>query len=371
MGDIFGENIESFQNKLYAEKPNENEVEYAQYVGSIISDIHIAMYYFGRDDFDNWAGIPFYGVDDQMIDWSMGKWPNYISSDAENRAFGFYCNEDAMFHPAKGLLALKISGVDGVSLKNVNIENIQDETPLGSTLCGVVDEPRHGLYHFAQQIPYQIGFSMNMVMGMTIDFSNVQMENIRVSNLYSHTGLVYGFAAWFESDIDVRGQLDIHHLHAGKDDFDYDDLPNKAAEACAIRLFDDDNYPLQVKWNKDDLDLHQSCVDGMVGCLGDDEVFSHFGAMDDVQCGTDGLLFEAAPVDLDELLKSETSFIPKPRDGQMEFVKDADGIVHMKGSIDVLSIVMLIVGGILVILSIFVCNIHLDKLEEQEHSIQW
>merc|ERR1712173_283991 len=99
---------------------------------------------------------------------------------------------------------------------------------------------------------------------------------------------------------------------------------------CAIRLFDD-NYPLQVKWNKDDLDLHQSCVDGMVGCLGDDEVFSHFGAMDDVQCGTDGLLFEAAPVDLDELLKSETSFIPKPRDGQMEFVKDADGIVHMKG----------------------------------------
>ena len=48
-------------------------------------------------------------------------------------------------------------------------------------------------------------------------------------------------AAWFESDIDVKGKMDIHHLHAGKDEFDYDALPNKAAEACAIRLFDDDN----------------------------------------------------------------------------------------------------------------------------------
>merc|ERR1712032_404127 len=34
--DVFGslENVQSFQEKLYAEKPNDDEVEYAQYVGS-------------------------------------------------------------------------------------------------------------------------------------------------------------------------------------------------------------------------------------------------------------------------------------------------------------------------------------------------
>ena len=265
-------------------------MEYAEYVGSIISDIHIAMYYFGRDDFDNWAGIPFYGVDDRIVDWSMGNLPKYIASDAENRAFGFYCNEDAMFHPAKGLLALKISGVDGVSMSDVTIENIQDETVLGSTLCGVVDEPRHGLYHFAQQIPYQIGFSMNMVMGMTIDFSNVQMKNMKISNLYSDTGLVYGFAAWFESQINVNGHLNVSHLYAGKDEFEYDDLPNKAAEACAIRLFDDESYALNVKWNSDELDLYQSCVDGVVGCLGDHNDFTQIGKLKHAECNDKGLL---------------------------------------------------------------------------------
>ena len=132
--DIFGDDIiETFQEKLYSmemDEIGESEEMYPQYVGSIITDIHIAMYFWGRDDFDNWAGIPFYGFGDKMLEWATGNMPEYIGSNDRDK-FGFYCNEDAMFHPAKGLLALKISGVEGVTMDGVTIQNLQDEPPLG------------------------------------------------------------------------------------------------------------------------------------------------------------------------------------------------------------------------------------------------
>jgi len=278
--------------------------------------IHIGMYFWGREDFDNWAGIPFFGFGDKMVEWSRGHFPEYISSN-DRGAFGFYCNEDAMFHPGKGLLALKISGVEGVVMNDVQIENIQDETPLGSDLCGVMDQPKHGQYHFAQQLPYQVGFSMNMVMGITIDFSDVQMTNTRINGLYSHTGLVYGMAGWFESNIKVNGDLDIKSLHAGvdvdDDTFNYMDLPNKAPEACAIRLFDSHDFQLTIDWDEE-LTNTQSCIKGAVGCLGHDDQFTFHGQIldDEMSCSMD-TPFTMAPATFGELLETDSSLIPKPK----------------------------------------------------------
>ena len=322
--DLFGQNqVYEFQSALYDD--DSEEPLYAEYVGSIITDIHIAMYYFGRDDFDNWAGIPFFGFGDKIVDWAMGKMPEFISSD-QRHEFGFYCNEDAMFHPSKGLLGFKISGIEDLVMKNIKIENLQDETPIGSDLCGVVTNPRHGMYHFAQQLPYQVGFSMNMVMGMTVDFSNVIMEDTEIINLYSSTGLVYGMAAWFESDIDVNGKLNIKHLNAGSDldsslEFDYDDLPNKAPEACSIRLFDDDQYPLTINWNENNgLQSLQTCINGQVGCLGDNDQYTHFDDIIDTKDITDDLEqctnispFEIAPKLFEDLLNYDSSLIPRPK----------------------------------------------------------
>jgi len=248
---------------------------------------------------------------------------------------GFYCNEDAMFHPAKGLLALEISGVEGVTMNNVKIENLQDETPLGSNLCGVIDQPQHGQYHFAQQLPYQVGFSMNMVMGITIDFSDVDMSNTHIEGLYSHTGLVYGMAGWFESTINVDGEMNIHSLTAGvdvdDDTFDYMDLPNKAPEACAVRLFEADDYPLIMEWSED-LESSQSCIQGAVGCLGDSDHYTHFAGTlseeEQVSCSPMETPFKMAPLTFEELLHSENSLIPKspppppPDDGNGDEHKD-------------------------------------------------
>jgi len=283
------------------------------YKGTIITDMHLAMFHLGKDDWDNWPGIPFYGYEDGMITWALGDNPDYVyqMGDHNNDHMHFYCNEDAMFHPAKGLLGLKLSGADEVVMKNVNVQRLQDETPLGSHMCGEIIKP-HGGYHFAQQSPYQVGFSMNMVMAMTIDFSNAVLEDITIEDVFSATGLVYGLALWYESALNFRGELNVNRLVAGfhvdgdyARDIDYESLPNKAMEACAVRLYDDSDLPLSIDW--DTASVQQTCIEGMVGCLGYMD-FTNFDrvmdASDGVTCDREdikGRMFDLAPTTIEEL----------------------------------------------------------------------
>eukprot|EP01083_Nonionella_stella_P001022 2945_1 len=294
--DLFGDAMESFGDGF--------AIEYPQYIGSIITDIHVAMYYFGRDDFDYWPTQPFEGMDDGLTAWALGKNPNYIALDGSR--FTFQCNMDVMFHPGKGLLGIKISGADYVQMSNVNIDNLQDETAAGSDLCGAGNPSIHGIYHFAQQIPYQIGFSMNMAMAMTIDYSDVEMEDIAIQNIYSATGLAYGFAGWFESNTQMTGEMVIGHLNAGYsvrgNGATFDDLPNKAAEACAIRIYDDDHDVFTIQ-TQAGFKAYQSCIDGQIGCKGYKE-YTTFGDVDnDSECDFE-LPFEFAPNDFNQLLQS-------------------------------------------------------------------
>merc|ERR1719336_2185278 len=127
--DVFGENVWNVQHTLMY--TDDDPVE-AHYVGSIVSDIHIAQYFFGKDNYDYWPGIPYLGADDDLLTWSTGEEDDYITDNRD--IIRFSCNEDAMFHPSKGLIAMKASGVEGLTVKNLKVENIQDETPLGSDL---------------------------------------------------------------------------------------------------------------------------------------------------------------------------------------------------------------------------------------------
>lgn len=170
----------------------------AQYVGDLITDIHIAMYYYGIDNWDFWAGIPFYGVNGELIEWALGDNPDYLQSNGISIAnqgiqFKIFCNGDAMFHPAKGLLGMKISGSKDVNINNLKVYDLQDETPLGNEeYCpshgyAVFGHPGSaGIYHVFQQYPYQQGFSMDMVHAITIDFSEVVMDNVEVQRIYRY-----------------------------------------------------------------------------------------------------------------------------------------------------------------------------------------
>ena len=70
----------------------------------MIIDLHIAMFHLGKDNWDYWPGIPFYGYNDGLITWALGDNPNYVYQMGEKNDDDMhsFCNEDAMFHPAKG-----------------------------------------------------------------------------------------------------------------------------------------------------------------------------------------------------------------------------------------------------------------------------
>merc|ERR1712048_853052 len=123
----------------------------------------------------------------------------------------------------------------------------------------------------------------------------------------SNTGLVFGLAAWYESEIEVRGHFKTNGLMAGyaidDDTFEYDSRPNKAPESCSLRLYDDDSYPLSMSYAVD-LTADQTCMKGSVGCLGEDE-YTHYGTAhmttEDPSCDT-SLAFEYAPSSVLDLL---------------------------------------------------------------------
>ena len=280
LGDM--ESVKAFSEALLL-RPE--EVYYAEYVGDIVTDIHIAMYEFGRDDFNNWPGIPYYGEKEGLLSWAKGENKEYLSSN--NDIISVYCNNDAMFHPSKGLLGMKISGSKNVQLKHINIENLVDFTDLGHDLCGEKD-----LYHFSQQIPYQIGFCMNMVHAISIDFSDININDgdININGIYSKTGLTFAISTWFDTNIniDTDSKININNIYAGYDLIDsiklsYDDRPNKSPEACAIRVYSSDAYKVNIINGFDDNNnINIQCINGDVGCYGNTNgIYTNLGAIDE------------------------------------------------------------------------------------------
>jgi len=281
---MFGgmEEVRQFADALLTSDDEEQDVIYAQYVGDIVTDVHIAMYEFGRDDFDNWPGIPFFGEREGLLAWAKGEDATYVSSDSD--LLEVYCNNDAMFHPSKGNLGVKISGVKNVQLNAVRIENLVDLTKLGHDLCGSRD-----LYHFSQQSPYQLGFSMNMVHAMAIDFSEVSItQPLHINGVYSKTGLAFAMSTWFDTQITYQAAVHISNVYAGFGidesavQLSYDDRPNKAPEACAVRIYSSDSYQVKNVFDaQHDIDMDSiriQCIHGSVGCFGDtDGKYSDLG----------------------------------------------------------------------------------------------
>ena len=205
LGDM--ERVRQFADALLFE--GEQEVVAPQYVGDIVTDVHVAMFEFGRDDFDHWAGIPYFGEHQGLLQWAKGENPGYLSSD--DGTLSVYCNNDAMFHPSKGLVGIKVSGSNQVELDGVTVSSLVDLTDFGHDLCGKKD-----LYHFSQQSPYQIGFCMNMVHGVAIDFSAAEIkgDGLRIDGIYSRTGLAFAVSTWFDTQIRFESKVEIKNVYA-------------------------------------------------------------------------------------------------------------------------------------------------------------
>ena len=84
------------------------------------------------------------------------------------------CNNDAMLQSGKGVMGVRVDGVRGAKLANLDIYNLVSETAPGSAACGEYTsfEPNPGPLgggHMAQRQPMQVGFSGNSVQGVALN----------------------------------------------------------------------------------------------------------------------------------------------------------------------------------------------------------
>jgi len=253
------------------------------YVGNPITDIQIASF-----ELINRYGLSWNYCSAGAAD--MGALADFAIRGTPFEAFTplLVATHDPMIHPGKGVMGLRLNGVDAVDITDLWIENVHSSTDIGTTLGGPYEQV------VSQQAPYMNGYSMNMVNGATFTFTtNVQLSNVYISHVVSDTGLAYGLAAWYETSIDIVGKkgLQIDHVHAGRalepsDKFRRDSFPNLKPEGCAFRIYDDVIYGVTVDYEESEVhgsNLKISCIHGHTGCLMESEEWTNVGDVSDCE----------------------------------------------------------------------------------------
>ena len=272
--------------QLLGELTEDYDFDNPKYYGSLMTDACLAL---SKLENNNWPLLQAQLlIDDIMLDWVFEGDKSEDEVDFSYITVG--CNTDAMIHSGKGINGLRIDGVDGVLISNVEVYDITEQTPLGKEVCGSYDEwegdsAGFGGGHFRQAMPMQTGFSGTMLQGININAAqNVVIKDVSLTELESHNGPVFGISIWPAVDVTFEGKFELSNFNAGtkveNGRFSYDDRPNIAPEVCGVRMYESYTrngvtYYAQVTDNTDKITV--STLNGHVKCLGDDTTATHFG----------------------------------------------------------------------------------------------
>jgi len=240
------------------------DAEDLRYQGNPLYDFFFGLYYLS----DNWDYLGLMSMGTDFENWIFGDDDFSFTHVIDE----YRCNSDSMGHPNKGLVGLRFDGVMNATINNVKISNLFEDSNLGSDLCGEYDTMFQ-----TQRIPFQIGYSGNIAQGMSLDYTTAFVNDITIDNIESSTGLTTGISLWYGSIVKFSGDLQISNIKAGAKvetgTLTYDSSPNRAPEACAIRV-PDLMYPQQQLAQKitldTDLNVAIQCVSGHIGCNGED-----------------------------------------------------------------------------------------------------
>merc|ERR1719203_2711083 len=170
-----------------------------------------------------WLGYDF-------ADWALGK-TQWVDDDNVTETIDptwrmahpyLGCNNDRMSHAPKGVLGIRMDGVDDLSFHNVEVYDIYEVGTMGSELCGDYWDEQSQYFdgggHFLQKTPYYYGFTGNRVHGIFMDWTEVTISgNLEIYNLQSTSGLVRGLAVYVGSEVTIADDatVSISELAAG------------------------------------------------------------------------------------------------------------------------------------------------------------
>jgi len=212
-----------------------------RYKGSALTDALFAMSALS-DDFGVLGQQRVFAAD--TVPWATGDDITKL-----DRKLQLGCNNDAMLQSGKGVMGVRVDGVRGAKLANLDIYNLVAETAPGSSACGEYTsfEPNSGALgggHMAQRQPMQVGFSGNNVQGVALNAADeVEVTDVNVHNLVSLSGDAIGVAVWPSVNLDVTGDVSVEDIVAGaqltsfallEEALSWDSRPNRAPMACAV-----------------------------------------------------------------------------------------------------------------------------------------
>ena len=188
---VLGDQIELGQDIIWSEM---------SYIGSPLTDAWIAL----ETASDDWGELGLIYVEGKSTEpyqfrkWALGQ---YTWNDSDTTpALG--CNNDRMMHCPKGVMGIRMDGVENVNIHNLEIYDLYEGSGLGSELCGDYWEQTQDAFtgggHFLQNTPYYYGYTGNRVHGIFTDWANATISGtVDIHHLTSETGLVRGILDMF------------------------------------------------------------------------------------------------------------------------------------------------------------------------------
>ena len=108
-------------------------LRYIAYIGNPLADAQIALAIHG--DSTTLFGS---ALSPELLNWAQGL-TSFPSSCAD-----FVCNGDVMFHSNKGVVGLRMDGIEDALIIDLSVSNLTNESPLVSSACGSYEGPHDG-----------------------------------------------------------------------------------------------------------------------------------------------------------------------------------------------------------------------------------
>merc|ERR1712130_233121 len=171
-----------------------------KYVGSALSDAEITLKMIGQD----WGDLALVYLTDDFTNWAIDEysWPSNDST--ETPYIG--CNVDRMGHVPKGIIGIRMDGVEDVVFRDLKISDLHEQSQRGSDLCGEYWDEGFtrfiGKGNTLQNAPYLYGYTGNYAHGIFSDWSTYTFSGeVEVSSLVSDTGLVRGVGMYRQTEL--------------------------------------------------------------------------------------------------------------------------------------------------------------------------
>jgi len=220
----------------------------AQYVGTALTDALLMLSALSED----WGELGQSLIPDVFISWVLDEAEWGDESEMAHPYLG--CNVDRMGHIPKGVMAIRMDGVDDVTFEDLEIYNLQESSPIGSELCGEYWSSVtlfQGGGNVFQNTPYYYGYTGNRVHGIFSDWSTYTLKgDISFHDFVSDTGLVNGLGMYTKSQLtwDEDATFSVSNFAAGND------MTDVATQSLGHPYANSTAKPVHVVWTYNQVD---------------------------------------------------------------------------------------------------------------------